>query len=149
MVKKKTRRKIVKPPQPKLDTVFNCLLCGHKKSVVVKFNRKEKKGYLRCKVCSANFETNIFPADAYIDVYYRWVDEVEKENEESSEEDEDKKSKSKEKEYEEEEAADSESDKNKSNEEGEDIEENDEKEGKEKEEDSEQNKDEENLQEDE
>ena len=148
MVKKKTRRKIVKPPQPKLDTVFNCLLCGHKKSVVVKFNRKEKKGYLRCKVCSANFETNIFPADAYIDVYYRWVDEVEKENEESSE-DEDKKSKSKEKEYEEEEAADSESDKNKSNEEGEDIEENDEKEGNEKEEDSEQNKDEENLQEDE
>ena len=79
MVKKKTRRKIVKPPQPKLDTVFNCLLCGHKKSVVVKFNRKEKKGYLRCKVCSANFETNIFPADAYIDVFYRWVDEVEKE----------------------------------------------------------------------
>ena len=148
MVKKKTRRKIVKPPQPKLDTVFNCLLCGHKKSVVVKFNRKEKKGYLRCKVCSANFETNIFPADAYIDVYYRWVDEVEKENEESSE-DEDKKSKSKEKEYEEEEAADSESDKNKSNEEGEDIEENDEKEGNEKEEDSEQNKDEENLQEEE
>ena len=146
MVKKKTRRKIVKPPQPKLDTVFNCLLCGHKKSVVVKFNRKEKKGYLRCKVCSANFETNIFPADAYIDVYYRWVDEIEKERDKSSsEEEDDKNSKNKEKEYEEEEAADSESEKNKSEDNYEEN--NEEKEGNE--EDEEQNKYEEHSQEEE
>ena len=146
MVKKKTRRKIVKPPQPKLDTVFNCLICGHKKSVVVKFNRKEKTGHLRCKVCSANFETNIFPADAYIDVYYRWVDEIEKERDKSSsEEEDDKNSKNKEKEYEEEEAADSESEKNKSEDNYEEN--NEEKEGNEGEE--EQNKDEEHSQEEE
>ena len=145
MVKKKTRRKIVKPPQPKLDTVFNCLVCGHKKSVVVKFNRKEKTGHLRCKVCSANFETNIFPADAYIDVYYRWVDEIEKERDKSSSEEDDKNSKNKEKEYEEEEAADSESEKNKSEDNYEEN--NEEKEGNE--EDEEQNKDEEHSQEEE
>ena len=55
MVKKKTRRKIIKPPQPKLDTVFNCLVCGHKKSVVVKFNRKEKTGPLLFKQRARSF----------------------------------------------------------------------------------------------
>ena len=119
MVKKKTRRKIIKPPQPKLDTVFNCSRCGHKKTVEVKFNRKEKKAFLRCKSCQEKYETNIRPADAYIDIYYRWVDYLEKkENESSDEEQKEKKIKKKikeeneEKEYEEEEAPDSESDKN-------------------------------------
>ena len=35
MVKKKTRRKVIKPPQPKLDTVFNCYKCGTKKTIEV------------------------------------------------------------------------------------------------------------------
>ena len=119
MVKKKTRRKIIKPPQPKLDTVFNCSRCGHKKTVEVKFIRKEKKAFLRCKSCQEKYETNIRPADAYIDIYYRWLDYLEKkENESSDEEKKEKKIKKKvkedneEKEYEEEEAPDSESDKN-------------------------------------
>ena len=119
MVKKKARRKIIKPPQPKLDTVFNCSKCGHKKTVEVKFVKKEKKAYLRCKSCQEKYETNIRPADAYIDIYYRWVDYLEKkENESSDEEQKEKKLKKKskedneEKEYEEEEAPDSESDKN-------------------------------------
>ena len=119
MVKKKTRRKIIKPPQPKLDTVFNCSRCGHKKTVEVKFIRKEKKAFLRCKSCQEKYETNIRPADAYIDIYYRSLDYLEKkENESSDEEKKEKKIKKKvkedneEKEYEEEEAPDSESDKN-------------------------------------
>ena len=130
MVKKKTRRKIVKPPQPKLDTVFNCFKCGQKKTVAVKFNRREKTAHLQCKSCKIEFDTNIRPADAYIDIYYRWIDELEKERDKSSDEEEaeEKSKKKKEEEYEEEEAPDSESEKNKSNEEGEDENENDEKE---------------------
>ena len=122
MVKKKTRRKIVKPPQPKLDTVFNCFKCGQKKTVAVKFNRREKTAHLQCKSCKIEFDTNIRPADAYIDIYYRWIDELEKERDKSSDEEEaeEKSKKKKEEEYEEEEAPDSESEKNKSNEEGED-----------------------------
>ena len=119
MVKKKTRRKIVKPPQPKLDTVFNCFKCGQKKTVAVKFNRREKTAHLQCKSCKTDFETNIRPADAYIDIYYRWIDELEKERDKSSDEEEEEKGKKKEEEYEEEEAPDSESDKNKSQEEDE------------------------------
>ena len=137
MVKKKTRRKIVKPPQPKLDTVFNCFKCGQKKTVAVKFNRREKTAHLQCKSCKTDFETNIRPADAYIDIYYRWIDELEKERDKSSDE-------------EEEEAPDSESDKNKSQEEDEDENEERQEEGEneqkeeneEKEEDYEQNRDE-------
>ena len=151
MVKKKTRRKIVKPPQPKLDTVFNCFKCGQKKTVAVKFNRREKTAHLQCKSCKTDFETTIRPADAYIDIYYRWIDELEKERDKSSDEEEEEKGKKKEEEYEEEEAPDSESDKNKSQEEDEDEnEERQEKEGEneqkeeneEKEEDYEQNRDE-------
>ena len=114
MVKKKTRRKVIKPPQPKLETVFNCCECGQKKTVAVKFDRKAKIGYLRCKACNVEFETKLRPADAYIDVYYRWVDEIEKEKERSSDEEKEEKDKNEEKEYEEEEAHDSESEKNKS-----------------------------------
>ncbi len=149
MVKKKTRRKIVKPPQPKLDTVFNCFKCGQKKTVAVKFNRREKTAHLQCKSCKTDFETNIRPADAYIDIYYRWIDELEKERDKSSDEEEEEKGKKKEEEYEEEEAPDSESDKNKSQEEDENEErqeeegENEQKEeNEEKEEDYEQNRDE-------
>ena len=120
MVKKKTRRKIVKPPQPKLETVFNCCKCGQKKTVAVKFNRREKTGHLRCKSCGVEYDTKIRSCDAYIDVYYRWVDEIQKERDKSSEEESEenekkqKKRGNEEKEYKEEEARDSESEKNKS-----------------------------------
>ena len=101
MVKKKTRRKIIKPPQPKLDTVFNCPKCDHKKTVAVTFNRKEKTGTLICKNCRRTFETTIRSADAYIDVYYKWIDELEKKENKSSSESEEENEQSK-NEYEEE-----------------------------------------------
>ena len=100
MVKKKTRRKVIKPPQPKLDTVFSCYKCGHKKTIEVKFNRKEKLAKLRCKACGLKFETNIRPADAYIDIYYRWIDEIEaKEKKKNSDEESQEKDSEEEKEY--------------------------------------------------
>ena len=100
MVKKKTRRKVIKPPQPKLDTVFNCYKCGTKKTIEVKYNRKEKIATLRCKACGIKFETNIRPADAYIDIYYRWIDHIQEEEENKNSDEESKnKSDSEEKEY--------------------------------------------------
>ena len=86
MVKKKSRRKIIKAPVPKLDTVFNCPLCGHKKTVAVVFNKKENIGYLRCKGCKEEYTSNLRRADAYIDIYYRWVDELQKRRNKEEEE---------------------------------------------------------------
>ena len=86
MVKKKSRRKIIKAPVPKLDTVFNCPLCGHKKTVAVIFNKKENIGYLRCKGCKEEYTSNLRRADAYIDIYYRWVDELQKRRNKEEEE---------------------------------------------------------------
>ena len=99
MVKKNTRRKVIKPPQPKLDTVFNCYNCGTKKTIEVKFDRKEKKATLRCKACGIKFETNIRPADAYIDIYYRWIDDIQEKENKNSDEESKNKSDSEEKEY--------------------------------------------------
>ena len=86
MVKKKSRRKIIKAPVPKLDTVFNCPLCGHKKTVAVVFNKKENIGYLRCKGCNEVYTSNLRRADAYIDIYYRWVDYLQKRRNKEEEE---------------------------------------------------------------
>ena len=55
MVKKKTRRKVIKAPIPKLDTIFNCPLCGQKKTVAVTFDKINNKGYLLCKTCKKNY----------------------------------------------------------------------------------------------
>ena len=85
MVKKKSRRKIIKAPVPKLDTIFNCPLCGHKKTVAVTFNKKENKGYLRCKACKEEFESDLKRADTFIDIYYRWVNYLEKKKEKEEE----------------------------------------------------------------
>ena len=86
MVKKKSRRKIIKAPVPKLDTVFNCPLCGHKKTVAVVFNKKLNVGKLRCKGCNEEYSSKLRRADAYIDIYYRWVDELQKRRNKEEEE---------------------------------------------------------------
>ena len=86
MVKKKSRRKIIKAPIPKLDTIFNCPCCGHKKTVAVNFDKKNNKGYLRCKACKKSYEANLRRADTFIDIYYKWVNKLEQEREKELEE---------------------------------------------------------------
>ena len=88
MVKKKTRRKVIKAPIPKLDTIFNCPLCGQKKTVAVTFDKKINIGYLRCKACKKSYESKIKRADTFIDIYYRWVNQLEKDREKELEEEE-------------------------------------------------------------
>lgn len=36
MAKKKTRKRIIKAPAPKVSTIFDCPFCEHKKSVDTK-----------------------------------------------------------------------------------------------------------------
>ena len=86
MVKKKSRRKIIKAPVPKLETVFNCPLCGRKKTVAVVFNKKTNDGNLRCKACNEAFSSKLRRADAYIDIYYRWIDDLQKRRNKEEEE---------------------------------------------------------------
>ena len=74
MAKKKQRKKINKIPEPKLDKTFNCPECGRKKVVEVRFNKKEGKGYLRCRSCGDEYEGKLKRASSPIDIYYEWID---------------------------------------------------------------------------
>ena len=74
MAKKRQRKKIYKIPEPKLEKTFNCPECGRKKVVEVRFNKKENKGYLRCRACGDNYEARLKKASSPIDVYYQWID---------------------------------------------------------------------------
>ena len=68
MAKKRQRKKIYKIPEPKLEKTFNCPECGRKKVVEVRFNKKESKGYLRCRACGDNYEARKKRAKAICDV---------------------------------------------------------------------------------
>ena len=81
MAKKRQRKKIYKIPVPKLEKTFNCPECGRKKVVEVRFNKKENKGYLRCRSCGENFEAKLKRASCPIDVYYEWIDFIDSERE--------------------------------------------------------------------
>ena len=81
MAKKRQRNKIYKIPVPKLEKTFNCPECGRKKVVEVRFNKKENKGYLRCRACGDNYETKLKKASSPIDVYYQWIDFKDEERE--------------------------------------------------------------------
>ena len=81
MAKKKQRKKVFKPPQPKLATLFNCPECGRQKIIEVRMLRKDKKGHLQCRACGVEFETKLKSATTPIDIYYEWIDYREKEQE--------------------------------------------------------------------
>ena len=86
MAKKRQRKKIYKIPVPKLEKTFNCPECGRKKIVEVRFNKKENKGYLRCRACGENFEAKLKRASCPIDVYYQWIDHIDEERDERDKE---------------------------------------------------------------
>ena len=82
MAKKKQRKKVYKPPAPKLETQFNCPECGRKKVVEVRFMKKENKGYLRCRACGEEYQGKLKRASTPIDIYYEWIDHRDQEKEE-------------------------------------------------------------------
>ena len=85
MAKKRQRKKVYKPPTPRLETSFNCPECGRKKVVEVHFNKRDNKGLLKCRACGEEYEGKLKRASMPIDVYYDWINhrdqEKEKENE--------------------------------------------------------------------
>ena len=81
MAKKRQRKKMYRPPNPRLQTSFNCPECGRKKVVEVKFNKRENVGYLRCRGCGIDFNTKLKKASTPIDVYYNWIDQRDEEKE--------------------------------------------------------------------
>jgi transcription elongation factor Elf1 len=89
----------------KFKDLLDLVLMNHAKKNFFNYirliqNRKEKLAKLRCKACGLKFETNIRPADAYIDIYYRWIDEIEaKEKKKNSDEESQEKDSEEEKEY--------------------------------------------------
>ena len=83
MAKKRQRKKAYKPPNPKLGSSFNCPECGRKKVVEVKFNKRENKGYLRCRGCGVEFNTKLKRATTPIDIYYSWIDHRDEEKEQN------------------------------------------------------------------
>ena len=81
MAKKRQRKTVYKPPAQKLETQFNCPECGRKKVVEVRFNKKENKGYLRCKACREAYDTKLKRASTPIDIYYEWINNRDREKE--------------------------------------------------------------------
>ena len=84
MAKKTQRKKVYKPQVPKLVAQFNCPECGRKKVVEVHFNKREKKGYLRCKACREQYNTNLKRASTPIDIYYEWINHRDREKQEGN-----------------------------------------------------------------
>ena len=74
LIRVKQRKKVFKPPQPKLATLFNCPECGRQKIIEVRMLRKDKKGHLQCRACGVEFETKLKSATTPIDIYYEWID---------------------------------------------------------------------------
>ena len=85
MAKKRQRKKVYKPPQPKLETQFNCPECGRKKVVEVHFNKRDNKGYLRCRACGEEYEGKLKRASEPIDIYYNWINHRDNEREKNNE----------------------------------------------------------------
>ena len=90
MAKKRQRKKVYKPPPPKLETQFNCPECGRKKVVEVHFDKRENKGHLRCRACGEEYESKLKRASEPIDIYYNLINhrdiEIERNNKKNNEE---------------------------------------------------------------
>ena len=84
MTKRKSAKKKVKFQIPKLIKIFNCPLCGNKNSVFVEFIKGIDKGFLECHSCRTN---GVFPrkrADKNIDIFYKWINELNKKSDEEN-----------------------------------------------------------------
>ncbi len=74
--KKAKRTKIRKRAPLKLETKFDCVKCHHEKSVECKIHKASKIGNAYCRICEAQYSCNINSLDNPIDIYYRWIDDL-------------------------------------------------------------------------
>ncbi|KAK9389355.1 transcription elongation factor Elf1 like-domain-containing protein [Lipomyces mesembrius] len=75
--KKSTRKPQGPRKREPLPTVFSCLFCNHEKSVVCRIDKKLKLGFLNCKVCGQNFQTQTNSLSVPVDIYSEWIDACE------------------------------------------------------------------------
>ncbi|VDK78394.1 unnamed protein product [Litomosoides sigmodontis] len=80
------KRKVKRKPPPKvksivpLETQFNCPFCNHERVCEVKMDRERNVGFISCRVCLEDFQTNINYLSEPIDVYSDWIDACEQAN---------------------------------------------------------------------
>jgi len=80
MGKRKSSRVKQKAPRPKLDTVFDCPFCNHKKTVEVNFEAGRTRANISCRVCAASWSNTVSALTEPIDLYSEWIDECQKYN---------------------------------------------------------------------
>uniref|UniRef100_A0A1I7ZM50 Transcription elongation factor 1 homolog n=1 Tax=Steinernema glaseri TaxID=37863 RepID=A0A1I7ZM50_9BILA len=82
MGKRKSKRK--PPPKSRaiepLETQFNCPFCNHERVCEVKMDRDRNVGFISCRICMEDFQTNINSLSEPIDVYSDWIDACEEAN---------------------------------------------------------------------
>ena len=76
MGKRKTSKPPPKKPKPKLSTAFNCIFCGHEKSVVATINAQKSQGMVECSRCGVQHVMAITPLTEAVDIYADWVDQT-------------------------------------------------------------------------
>ena len=74
MSKKKTRKRIIKQAVPKVETVFDCSFCSHKRCIFVEIDKRKKIAKIKCKICFNDYSQSIKSLTEPIDVYYDWLD---------------------------------------------------------------------------
>lgn len=80
MGKRKSRKAPPKRIQQKVPKVFDCPFCNHENSVECKLDHKTAIGVVHCRVCAANYQTQITYLMEPVDVYADWIDECERTN---------------------------------------------------------------------
>jgi transcription elongation factor Elf1 len=71
---KKTRKRIIKQAVPKVETVFDCPFCSHKRCIFVEIDKRKKIAKIKCKICFNDYSQSIKSLTEPIDVYYDWLD---------------------------------------------------------------------------
>lgn len=78
--RKKSLKKVVKKTVAKLAVVFNCPKCSYPKCCKCTIDKRINKGSIECSVCKAHFSMPVGVLTAPVDIYARWIDELEKVN---------------------------------------------------------------------
>jgi len=75
--KQKSKKKVVSKIKQTVPKAFKCPFCSHEGSCEVKMNRETEVGTIKCRVCGEGDESRITTLSDPVDVYVKWIDELE------------------------------------------------------------------------
>ncbi|KAK8816979.1 hypothetical protein AV274_0906 [Blastocystis sp. ATCC 50177/Nand II] len=78
--RKKAQKKVTKKEVAKLAVVFNCPKCSYPKCCKCTIDKKSNVGNIECSICKAKFQMPTGILTEPVDIYARWIDELEKAN---------------------------------------------------------------------